>query len=373
MTHNRCLVSVITPLYNTEKYIAECIDSVLNQTFKDVEMLVVDDGSRDRSAEIVLEIAARDSRVRLLRHPGGVNLGVSRTRRLGIMEASGEYISYLDADDAFEPTKLERQVDLLKSHPACLLCHTGITAITVPVDDQEQSRLMKYQADSYANGWNNFRPEVTEYSYLDRDEALRSNVICNSSAMVVTAAVRSAAAASRQVFQCEDFTQWTLLATKGPFVFTPEPLTLYRVHPESSSFSLYLRDYLKHLYTMIEYLLTVHVLTDDSGLKIRVEPELFYTLARIMEVYGEQGPSETADSHPESPQTPGQQLEYMSEKSALRLQLEVNDLKAHVNGLNLLVNELKAQVSSLSDTLTTIRSSRVYQGLSKIRKVLYKN
>ena len=100
-------VSVVIPLYNTEKYVAECIGSVLDQTLRDLEVLVVDDGSQDRSAEIVKQIARRDDRVRLLRHPGGVNLGVSRTRRLGITEASGEYIAYLDADDAFEPTKLD--------------------------------------------------------------------------------------------------------------------------------------------------------------------------------------------------------------------------------------------------------------------------
>lgn len=128
MSKSRCVVSVVVPLYNTEKYIAECIDSVLNQTLRDLEVLVVDDGSRDRSREIVEELARRDSRVRLLRHPGGVNLGVSRTRRLGITEASGDYIAYLDADDAFEPSKLEEQVGLMKAYPSCLLCHTGIKA-----------------------------------------------------------------------------------------------------------------------------------------------------------------------------------------------------------------------------------------------------
>src|ERR1700722_19602977 len=141
MTTSRYLVSVITPLYNTEKYIGECIGSVLDQTLRDVELLVIDDGSRDRSTEIVEEIARRESRVRLLRHPGGVNLGVSRTRRLGIMEASGEYIAFLDADDAFEPSKLEHQIELLKAHPRCVLCNTGIKARTVPTGDQERSRL----------------------------------------------------------------------------------------------------------------------------------------------------------------------------------------------------------------------------------------
>ena len=215
-------VSVIVPLYNTEKYVAECIGSVLDQTLRDVEVLVIDDGSQDRSVEIVEEIARRDSRVRLLRHPGGANLGVSRTRHVGIMEALGEYIAFLDADDAFEPSKLERQVSLMKTHPACVLCHTGIRAVPVRVYDQEQLRSLEIETKSASDRWNCFRPETTEYSFLNRADALKTNVICNSSVLAVTVAVRPSVIATRQLFQYEDFAQWVLLATKGPFVFTPE-------------------------------------------------------------------------------------------------------------------------------------------------------
>jgi glycosyltransferase involved in cell wall biosynthesis len=352
----KCTVSVVVPLYNTEKYIAECIDSVLNQTLKNVEILVVDDGSSDGSAAIVKEIARQDGRVRLLQHPDGVNQGVSRTRRLGIMEATGQYIAYLDADDAFDPTKLERQVRLLQDHPSCLLCHTGVNAITVPVEDREQSRLIDFQAQSYTNGWNNFRPEITEYSFLDRHEALRANAICNSSVLVAADAVRSATAASRQLFQYEDFAQWALLATKGPFVYTPERLTFYRVHSESSSFSIHGRNFLKHLYAMIEFLLTVHVLTQDSGLRIRVESELLYILSRIMEVYAERGTGEDADSLPESPPLTGTIAESLWEQPAIELQAQVYNLRE--------------EVFALSERLAAIRSSRVYRSLVKVRNLL---
>ncbi len=356
MTSSRCLVSVVTPLYNTEKYIAACIDSVLNQTLKDVEMLVVDDGSSDRSTAIVKEIARRDSRVHLLQHPGGVNLGVSRTRRLGIMEASGEYIAYLDADDAFEPSKLERQIELLKAHPRCVLCHTGIKGIAVPVEDQEQSSLLEFQATSYANFWNSFRSEITEYSFLDRLEAWRKNVICNSSALVVAAAVRSAPAATQQMFQSEDWVQWVLLSAKGPFVFTPEPLTVYRIHPAASSFTRFKLDSLKHLYSMVEFLLTVHALADDSGLKNRAASELLCVLSHIMEKYADRRPSETADSHTESTRSPARFNDSSWENLALELRSQVNTLQA--------------QVAALSERLATIRSSKVYRSLVKARNLL---
>jgi glycosyltransferase involved in cell wall biosynthesis len=352
----QAVVSVIVPLYNTERYVAECIGSVLDQTLQEVEVLVIDDGSRDRSVEIVNVIAERDSRVRLLQHPGGANLGVSRTRRLGIMEASGKYIAYLDADDAFEPSKLERQVSLLEGHPPCLLCHTGVKAITVPVEDQEHSRLIEFQAHSYTRAWNAFRPKITEYYFLDRHEALKANAICNSSALVVADAVQSAVAASRQLFQFEDFAQWALLATKGPFVYTPERLTLYRVHSESSSFSIHGRNFLKHLYATIEFLLTVRVLTDDRGLRIRVESELLYILSRIMEMYAEQGTGEKADSLFETPPLTGTIAQSLWEQPAIELQAEVYNLRE--------------EVVALSERLATIRNSKVYRSLVKVRNLL---
>ena len=350
------VVSVVIPLYNTEKYIAECIESVLDQTLGAFEVLVVHDGSRDRSAQIVEEIAGRDGRVRLLRHPGGINLGVSRTRRLGIEEASGDYVAYLDADDAFEPSKLERQVGLMKAHPACVLCHTGILAVTVLGDDPEQSRLLQSEAENHSNNRNLFRPEMTEYSFLDRPDALSTNYICNSSVLAVTEAVRSAPAATRQLFQYEDWLQWTLLSTRGTFVYTPERLTRYRLHPESSSYPIQ-QNFLRHFYAMIEFLLTLNILTDDPGLKIRAESELISNLARIAAIYADWDLGESP-SRAEPPQPLDQFAESFGKQSILQLQLQVD--------------ELNDRVGVLTERLTRIRSSKVYQGLVKARNFFAK-
>jgi glycosyltransferase involved in cell wall biosynthesis len=356
-------VSVVVPLYNTEKYIEECISSVLDQTLRDLEVLVVDDGSRDRSVEIVEEIARRDGRVRLLRHPGGVNLGVSCTRRLGIREAAGEYIAYLDADDAFEPTKLERQVSLMKAHPACLLCHTAIKTVTVPVGDEGISKRpesqvrpsIEAQAKRYSDYWNYFLSEIAEYSFLDRPDALKSNPICNSSALAIAATVRSAAVAIRQAFQAEDFLQWTLLATKGPFLFTPEPLTRYRVHVEASSYPVS-QEPLKHLYRLTEFLLSLHALTDDPVLRARSEAELLYSLGLIRDIYAE-GASDGTGDYLNASRQPSENFDVSSWKySALELQSRVNNLES--------------QVWHLSHRLATIRGSMVYRGLIKVRNLL---
>ncbi len=114
----RPLISVIVTFLNAERFLDEAIEGVIGQTRRDWELLLVDDGSSDRSTGIARGHAARDpQRVRYLEHPGHRNLGPSAARELGLRDARGEYIALLDADDVWLPHKLERQVALLQAHP----------------------------------------------------------------------------------------------------------------------------------------------------------------------------------------------------------------------------------------------------------------
>lgn len=90
------LISVIIPVYGVEKYISQCLESVINQTYKNLEIIVVNDGTKDRSAEIAKEYAAKDSRMKVYDFENG---GVSLARNRGVELANGEYIAYLDSDD----------------------------------------------------------------------------------------------------------------------------------------------------------------------------------------------------------------------------------------------------------------------------------
>ena len=96
-------VSVIIPVYNVEKYLAQCLDSVLTQDFEDIEIICVDDGSPDRSIDILLDYAARDSRVRIIRRENG---GLSAARNTGLDSAKGKYVYFLDSDDMLAPNAL---------------------------------------------------------------------------------------------------------------------------------------------------------------------------------------------------------------------------------------------------------------------------
>lgn len=112
------LVSIITPIYNGAKYVRETIDSVLNQTYTDWEMIVVDDGSKDESANIINEYVQRDNRIKLLQQANG---GSASARNNGIRNANGQYIALLDADDLWEPFFLESQITLMQEKNAIVV------------------------------------------------------------------------------------------------------------------------------------------------------------------------------------------------------------------------------------------------------------
>lgn len=105
------LVSIITPVYNGEKYISETIESVIKQTYLDWEMIVVDDGSKDGSAAIVRRYAEKESRITLLQQPNG---GSASARNNGIRYANGQYIALLDSDDLWDLDFLKSQLVLMK-------------------------------------------------------------------------------------------------------------------------------------------------------------------------------------------------------------------------------------------------------------------
>ena len=110
------LVSIIVPIYNAERFLAEAIDSVLAQTYTDWELLLIDDGSTDRSTEIAQQYAASNpERIHFLEHSGRRNFGVCSSRNLGIGRSRGEYIALLDADDVWLPSKLAEQIALMKA------------------------------------------------------------------------------------------------------------------------------------------------------------------------------------------------------------------------------------------------------------------
>lgn len=109
------LVSVIVPVYNTEKYLEKCIGSLLGQSYGNLEIILVNDGSTDKSGRICEEYARKDSRVRVIHKDNG---GVSDARNSGLRAASGTYLCFLDSDDYTEPGTVEHAVQVAETEKA---------------------------------------------------------------------------------------------------------------------------------------------------------------------------------------------------------------------------------------------------------------
>lgn len=108
---NNPLISVIVPVYNVEKYLPRCIDSIIDQTFKNFELLLIDDGSKDKSGEICDEYAKRDNRIKVFHKENG---GVSSARNVGLDSAKGEWIIFCDSDDEFYCNAFKSYNDIIQ-------------------------------------------------------------------------------------------------------------------------------------------------------------------------------------------------------------------------------------------------------------------
>lgn len=111
-------VSIIIPVYKVERYLDACVESVVNQSYTDLEILLVDDGSPDRCPELCDAWAARDARVRVIHRENG---GLSAARNSGIDEATGDFLMFVDSDDLLEPDAVRRAVDAQRQHNADLV------------------------------------------------------------------------------------------------------------------------------------------------------------------------------------------------------------------------------------------------------------
>lgn len=143
---NKELISVIIPVYNVEKYLRQCIDSVLAQTYEKFEMILVDDGSTDDSRTICEEYVAKDDRLRLVCQN---NAGASAARNRGLKEATGEYVYFLDSDDWLEETAFEEFICAEKKNNADVIFFDAysIDEETDKITDKHYHHCFKYEAD----------------------------------------------------------------------------------------------------------------------------------------------------------------------------------------------------------------------------------
>lgn len=199
-------VSVIMPAYNAEKYIGEAIDSILAQTFRDFELIIVNDGSTDRTEEIILSYS--DPRIVYLKNE--TNLKISDTLNRGIDIAQGEYIARMDSDDIALPERFERQVAYMDQNPKCVVC--GTAAILFG-EGMEEKTVVPSGDPRYVKGQMIFHCPIMHPSVFIRQEVLERNNIRYC----------------RDYNGTEDYEMWWRLSSYGEICSLPDPLLKYRI------------------------------------------------------------------------------------------------------------------------------------------------
>ncbi len=263
-------ISVIVPLYNSCIYIADTIKSVISQTYDNWELIIVDDGSSDGSLEIAKEYVD-NQKTFLFTHANNVNKGVSKTRELGVSKATGEFISFLDADDLFMETKLEKQIAVFKNNKNVVLTHSKV-------------ELINDSKTSFFNDFSMFEKDK-KYSYRTQNNWMNSNGICNSTVIVRSKELKGLSFGLPQLFQYEDWLLWNLLGEKGDFYYLNEPLGQYRMHDESATAAV-LKNKLVAPFSKIELLLSYYLLSENfNSQRHNVIKLLKNSLIDLLKVY----------------------------------------------------------------------------------------
>ncbi|HEY1054475.1 MAG TPA: glycosyltransferase, partial [Emticicia sp.] len=206
------LVSVLMPVYNAERYVKEAINSILNQTFKDFELVVLNDASNDSSKEIILSLS--DSRIRYIENEQNSGLSFSRNRLLS--EVKGEYIAWLDADDIAYPARLEEEYKFLVEHPD----HAMIAS---------WARLINSDGEPTGNFIKSYIPNEYLSALL-----LFVNYFVQSSVMLRKSHLPEIH--YRPEFPpTEDYELWVRIAAKHPVAILPKTLVDYRIHSTNIS------------------------------------------------------------------------------------------------------------------------------------------
>ena len=155
------LVSIILPVYNAQNHLARCIGSILNQTYKNIELIILNDGSRDHSLPVCEEFRARDSRIVLVDKE---NSGVSDTRNLGLKLAGGEYVQFVDSDDYIDPDFTQHLVEAAEAHHADLVI--APYKMVIPAGATKPEQVLEKLEDNLGVMSVARPPEVREYGFL---------------------------------------------------------------------------------------------------------------------------------------------------------------------------------------------------------------
>jgi glycosyltransferase involved in cell wall biosynthesis len=202
-------VSIIVPTYNREKFIKRALDSVIEQTYQNFEVLVIDDGSTDNTRDVVKSYGER------VCYFYQENKGIAGARNAGIKESSGDYIAFLDSDDYWMHGKLERQTALFREHSEYGLVASCCASVRLDGSYREKNRPGK-------SGW------VLK-------DLFNKNFIRTSSAVIKKECLEKVGFFDEELKECEEYDLWLRIAAQYPVGFINESLAVYVDNPEGVS------------------------------------------------------------------------------------------------------------------------------------------
>ena len=217
-------ISVVTASYNYAEYIEETIQSVLNQTYNDWEMIIVDDGSSDNSVEIIQKYIKQDERIKLLTHENNVNKGLKETLLLGIQKAQGDWIVFLESDDMLREDYLEKKIVIAKKYPDVGLIFND----TVLFGDEKRIMFSKKIFTESHNELikKNFPRNIFK-------EMNVSNRILSFSTVMAKKSALCPEYFNTPVDRVLDWWLYIHITYKNDVYYIPEKLTLWRMHKGS--------------------------------------------------------------------------------------------------------------------------------------------
>lgn len=230
---NQPLVSCIIIFYNAEKFLAEAISSVLAQTYKNWELLLADDGSVDNSIAIAQKYAKEyPDQVHYVEHPGHVNRGMSATRNLGIANARGELIAFLDADDYWFPDKLLEQVTLISQYPEVAMLY-GRSKYWLSWTGKPTDQNKDYIPSGYLPGRVYQPPELLIKSYPlgKATPPPPTDILLKRQAIEQLGGFEAGFQGIYQLYEDQAF--FTKLYLKLPVLVSEKCWEQYRLHPDS--------------------------------------------------------------------------------------------------------------------------------------------
>jgi glycosyltransferase involved in cell wall biosynthesis len=209
-------ITVIVPIYNGSAYLAETLQSILSQTFTNYELLAIDDGSTDDSADIVRSF--KDDRIRLIQTR---NTGLCHALNLGIAEAQAPYIARSDQDDVSFPDRLERQLRVMEDHPEALGVFSYVTKL------------------GSKHTWSNTDKYVIAPGKLKEYQPIEEGCLEPSTIFIRTAALRSIGGFRQAYYPVDDWDMECRLAQVGRVLIMCEPLVAYRFHVNANTYRVY--------------------------------------------------------------------------------------------------------------------------------------